>query len=74
MKLTSVIRELEAGLKNAEKFARQYDDKADEIREKLADVARAVGNEVARALSPKKEAASSTRSSEGRGKTRSRKK
>lgn len=43
MNLTKLIRNLESQLQTAEKYARQYDKQAEDLRAKLADVANIVG-------------------------------
>jgi hypothetical protein len=62
MNLTQLVRNLEKELKRAEKLAKSYDQEADKLRNKLADVAEAIGSKVQSVLRP------SSSSVEGRGK------
>jgi hypothetical protein len=43
MNLTSLVRKLESECKRAEKLARHYDAQADAVRDKLSNVAGALG-------------------------------
>jgi hypothetical protein len=46
MNLTQLVRKLEKQLKTVEKYARDYDSQADDLRDKLANIARIVGKRI----------------------------
>src|SRR5690349_1244444 len=51
MKLTQLIRKLESQLKNAERYARSYDNQANALRKKLANAAQILGKNIEGAAS-----------------------
>ncbi len=54
MTLTSTIRKIESELKKAEKLARHYGAQANGLREKLAPIARLIGEKVPDFIAPSK--------------------